>query len=341
MNIRSAKLDVLSIQRGLGLVELMIAMVIGLVLIGGVIQIFASNKQGYITHEALSRIQENGRYAMEIMSRNVRMAGFTGCAALDTAEPNIIANNPPQGGLTASTAVLGHEYNGSSWTPSYSGTPPSGAGGVVAGSDLINVNRGADCGAYLVGNMATDNANLQINDDNTCNFQADDVLIISDCASTDIFRASSVSSGASKITIAHANNVNTSNRLSKAYGEDARIFKLSTYDYYVALNASSEPSLYVREDNVESELVEGVEDMQITYGLDTDGDRAVDSYVDADASGLDWSEVVSVRIQLGLRSISDNIAINSSTYSFNGANETNRRLRKNMRATIGVRNRLP
>ena len=216
-------------QRGLSLVELMVAMVIGLLLIGGVIQIFASNKQGYLTHQALSRVQENGRYAMEILSRNVRMAGFTGCAALDVVEPNIVANDPPAGGLTASTAVLGYEYDGNSWDPTYTEAP----GGVIANTDLVNVNRGSDCGAYLVGNMTTDQAKIQINTDNTCNFQANDVIIISDCASTDIFRASSVEPESGNIAIGHetTNNMNTTNRLSKAYGEDARIFKLSSYDY--------------------------------------------------------------------------------------------------------------
>lgn len=327
-------------QRGLSLVEMMVAMVIGLLLIGGVIQIFASNKQGYLTHEALSRIQENGRYAMEIMSRNVRMAGFTGCAALDTVEPNVIANNPPAGGLRASTAVLGYEYDGSSWDPAYTGAPS----GVVANTDLVTVNRGADCGAYLVGNMTAVNANIQINADNICNFQANDVIIISDCSSTDIFRASSVSSdsGSGRVTIAHANNQNSSNRLSKPYGTDARIFKLSTYDYYVKLNASNppQPTLYVREDGTESELVEGVEDMQISYGVDTTGDRAADSYVDADAV-TDWGDVASVRVALGLRSINDYVALTETSYSFNGVNVTNRHLRKAMSATIGVRNRLP
>ena len=202
-------------QRGISLVELMVAMVIGLILIAGVVKIFASNKQGYRTHEAMSRIQENGRYAMEILARNVRMAGFMGCGNLDTIEPNVIANNPPSGGLSASNAVRGYEYDGSNWSPSFNGTAPTG---VVAGTDVITVSRGGDCGAYLVGNMLVDNANIQLNPDNTCNFQAGDVVIISDCVSTDIFRATSVSGGAtSKITIAHANNMNTTNRLSKAY----------------------------------------------------------------------------------------------------------------------------
>lgn len=324
-------------QRGISLVELMVAMVIGLILIAGVVKIFASNKQGYRTHEAMSRIQENGRYAMEILARNVRMAGFMGCGNLDTIEPNVIANNPPSGGLSASNAVRGYEYDGSNWSPSFNGTAPTG---VVANTDVITVDRGGDCGAYLVGNMLVDNANIQLNPDNTCNFQAGDVVIISDCASTDIFRATNVSLGASKITIAHANSQNTTNRLSKAYNTDARVYKYNAYDYYIKENAANEPALYVRENGTESELVEGVENLQLEYGSDTDGDRSADSYAAAD-SVADWSKITSVRADITLRSLNDNVAVSSKTYSYDGANITNKRLRKDMASTIGLRNRIP
>jgi len=351
MNGRIKEANLSMTQQGLALVELMVAMVIGLMLIGGVIQIFASNKQGYMTHEALSRLQENGRYAMEILSRNVRMAGFTGCAALDTWDPKVIATDatsipaePPMVDLDTSSALRGYEVSGGSWNPSYVGADALTAPGtvsspVVNGADVISVNRGADCVAYLGANMANRDDDITLNAGNSCNFQDGDVLIISDCTSTDIFRVSSWDGTNNQIE--HDSTENSENgRLSKAYGSGARVFKLSTYDYYIKLNANSEPSLYVREDGVESELVEGVEDMTIVYGIDTSGDRAVDSYVAA-ASVTDWGEVASVRVELGLRSLNDNIALNSTTYNFDGASVTNRYLRRNMQTTIGIRNRLP
>jgi len=65
-------------QLGLTLVELMIAMVIGLVLVGGVIQIFAANNQTYRVTENMSRVQENGRFALDNLGRIIRLAGFKG-----------------------------------------------------------------------------------------------------------------------------------------------------------------------------------------------------------------------------------------------------------------------
>jgi type IV pilus assembly protein PilW len=72
-------------QRGLSLIEILVSLMISLFLIAGVIQLFISSKQTYRSYDALSRLQENGRFALEAMSRDVRMAGFTGCPRVNPA----------------------------------------------------------------------------------------------------------------------------------------------------------------------------------------------------------------------------------------------------------------
>ena len=74
-------------QSGLTLVELMIALVIGLVLIGGVIQIFVANNQTYRVTDNMSRLQENGRFALDALSRSIRIAGFKDNAVLNLTAP--------------------------------------------------------------------------------------------------------------------------------------------------------------------------------------------------------------------------------------------------------------
>lgn len=64
-------------QLGLSLIELMVAMTIGLFLVAVVGSLFVSAKQMYRTQDNLARLQENGRYAMDILGRNVRDAGYT------------------------------------------------------------------------------------------------------------------------------------------------------------------------------------------------------------------------------------------------------------------------
>lgn len=73
-------------QLGLSLVELMVALVLGLVLMTGIIQVFLSSRQTYTTNEAMARMQENGRFALEFISRSARLAGY--------AEPIYIGEKP-------------------------------------------------------------------------------------------------------------------------------------------------------------------------------------------------------------------------------------------------------
>jgi type IV pilus assembly protein PilW len=71
-------------QRGVSLIELMIALVIGLILLGGLIQIYLSTKQSYNAQEQLARMQESGRFAMDVITRDLRRSGYWG-GNVDTA----------------------------------------------------------------------------------------------------------------------------------------------------------------------------------------------------------------------------------------------------------------
>ena len=66
-------------QQGLSLVELMIAITLGLVLSAAVIQVFMASRSSYRVQESLSLIQESARFAMDYIGREVRMAGYMGC----------------------------------------------------------------------------------------------------------------------------------------------------------------------------------------------------------------------------------------------------------------------
>ena len=51
-----------------------------------------------------------------------------------------------------------------------------------------------------------------------------------------------------------------------------------------------------------NELVEGVENMDIVYGIDNDGDTQVDQYSDASAVA-NWDDVVSVKVSLTINEV--------------------------------------
>jgi type IV pilus assembly protein PilW len=66
------------LQLGVSLIELMIALVVGLLLLGGLIQVYLSSKQSYNAQEQLARMQEGGRFAMDLITRDLRRSGFWG-----------------------------------------------------------------------------------------------------------------------------------------------------------------------------------------------------------------------------------------------------------------------
>ncbi len=75
-------------EKGFGLVEVMIAVTLGIVVVLGITQIFASAKQSYLTQDATSRLQEDARYVLSRMVQDIRMAGMFGClpvSALDSS----------------------------------------------------------------------------------------------------------------------------------------------------------------------------------------------------------------------------------------------------------------
>jgi len=339
-------------QRGMTLIEIMISLLIGAFLIGGIIQIFVNTKQTYRMQENLSRMQENGRFAMEFLTKDIRIAGYQGCANLSSITPNVIVQvaspnpNPLPSSLTGGVgkAVSGTNNVAIDWDASACGASDA----CIANTDVLTIHTSGPCGGTLTGNMGVVNANIQIDAINTCDIEAYDILMLADCSSVDIFVATSSSLGSGKETIAHASNQNSSNNLSKTYGTDAEILKYSSFSYFIRTGASGAPSLW-RLNTAQNtggtnpvELIEGIENMQTLYGEDVTNDQSVDYYVSANQV-VNMENVISLKITLLVQSMVDNLTSEPRAYTYNGTTitPTDNRLRRVFSSTIAVRNRLP
>jgi len=354
-------------QSGLTLVELMIAVVLGLLLVAGVIQIFVSNKQTYRVTEAHSRLQDNARFTLEVLSKDVRSAGYSGCRAIENMNVTTIANAPIPAVMTANTIVTGNESTTiASWSPALSGS----LGTVVGGTDVITLQSGTGCGANLIGNVGSSNANIQVFAPNTCSLAAGDVLMIADCEDAHIFRATNVSNAAGQQTVAHANNSNEANHFCKSYpslphagacntgeaklyGYDAELFKFVAVTYFIRLGTNGDPALWKFDHTAgvsatnPVELVEGIENMQIEYGVDTNDDDIVDRYSnaqvvsDANAGVGEWDKVVSARISLLAQTLEQNLTTVDQNVTYNAGIVTGEgRIRRVFTTTVGIRNRV-
>lgn len=305
-------------SRGYTLVELMVSLVIGLFLLGGVLAVFLASRSTYKFDEALARIQENGRYSMNFLADDIRMAGSMGCISSHVPPVNIanIVLNPKASEILDPAGIRGYRYACSGactgalteWSPPLPADYFPAGGTPQQGSDVLIVQYVLRLGTHLTGNTVPSNANIQVQSAAplTAQIAARDVLVVSDCQFADVFKATGVSSSSGKVTIAHATSNNTQSQLMHTYDDRAELSKLVSRSYYVAQGARGEPSLYRNElgNNgamTVTELAEGVEVMRLLFGADTDGDKVANTYAEPGAVG-DWRAVVGVRMGVVMRS---------------------------------------
>jgi type IV pilus assembly protein PilW len=129
-------------QRGLSMIELMVAMTISAILLLGVSMIFVSNKKTYQTQDALSGVQEAGRFALMFLSEPIQMAGYTGCGNLELI-PAVDIRKTANQDIELSSATRGFESR-TDLVNALSATYPSGTWGTVAsnwvaGTDILSL----------------------------------------------------------------------------------------------------------------------------------------------------------------------------------------------------------
>lgn len=336
-------------QKGFTLIEIMIALIIGLFLTAGAAQIFIGTKQTNRTQENLSRMQENARFAMYFLTEDIRNAGFDGGACgrgkiLANAINHIDSTDPEYQFDT-------REVNGQALFSSLSGAVFGVNDAGINGSDSITIRslQSFGSGAPLRAPYpATPAANLKILAADAGNLSAGDIMLVTDCKFSDIFQ---IVNNPSAGTLTHSvggsvspgNDVNT---LSAAYGPNARVYRLSSdtgipATTYSIANSGAPPVPGLTPDT--QQLVPDIENMQILYGQRTDAGDTY--YVPAGTPGLEMNEVVSVRVSLLVRSQDDFVATNAANYFYNGvtvsgAGISDSRLRKVYTSTIAIRNRL-
>lgn len=337
-------------QRGMTLIEILIAMVLGIFLLGGVIGIFINSKQTYRMQESLSRLQENSRFAVDFISRDIRQAGFFGCFRTTTGTIENNLNTPTNVAWDLSNPVTGFDNVAASFTT---------FANVVVGTDVIIV-RGALGGSTPLVTPFTNAAQAFVapsfdDDCTTPGCHIGEILMVADCDKASLFQATNTQVTGGKLNIVHSNSSftpgNVSSTLTKTYGQGAEIVRIATYGYYIRQNASGINTLYrsrldltgTTVNLTAEEMIEGIEDMQILYGEDTNNDGSANYYVPAETTGLNMDQVVSVRINLLAQTINDNIASRTGiNYTFNGTTTAapDKRLRQVSTFTIALRNRL-
>lgn len=357
----------------------MIALVIGAALLAIVVRVVSGTLATYRSDEYLARLQENARYALERIDFDGRMTGFSGCARsinnlLNTSsaayEPTLYdllplnVGDPPR-------SVSGWEYDTTGDGDNYTiaTLDPSGVALnkwsdrdgndlvddlrdlVVPGTDVLVLKHAEQVLSIgAVGNTPANAASITLSGASGVNQDA--LVLVTDCQGSDLFqnRAANNASTLSRGSGGSPGNVSPSTNLSHAYGPDMEIYTFAVVVYYVGRGASGEPALFRRSyagggaGNTQ-EVVEGVENLQVVYGEDTDGDSLADVYQPA-TTVASWGSVVALRVGLLLRTVESGRQENDArTYGLLGTTVTPRaadarRHRRVFTTTIALRNRV-
>lgn len=337
---------------GMSLIELMIAILIGSFLIIGLIQVFSASREAYRLSEGLARVQENGRFAMDYLQRDIRMIGHLGCvndqSRLQAVADTFRSHFTSGGTLDFAASVQGYE-----------GPPPAALNlspEPLAGSDSIVLRFLSGTGVPVT---ELDPAARTIEVDAT----KWDVLTqggvaspalfgIADCAYADIFPASATATG---LVTAPA-TVDLDRYGASPEGGPAVLYRAEAIVYYIGEGTGGMPSLFRARINAggstSEELVEGVENMQLRYGMDRSTDVARPSgYIASegtatvvDAAPNGWRRVGQVQVGLLLSSPNPASATQAvvapTLLGAAPAIPDDRHYRSAYQSTIALRNRL-
>ena len=284
---------------GLSLIEMMVAVLIASFLIFGLLQVFTASKAAYQTAEGMARVQENARFAMDFLQRDIRMAGHFGCVndqahwVKEEGDPVLnVGGGVISGGgapLDFSVSIEGYEAPGSGPTSSLTlggaWAAPTGVPTLtptpVGGSDVLVLRYFAPEGVP-VDTIAAAGSGESVGFDEarwrsltSDGVAAPSVYGVSDCTHANVFTGS----GSAGAVLAGAGN-DLAGRYTPAPTGQTMLYRADAIAYYVGINDQGNPALY-RARAVAGgaggafgggeELVEGIQSLQLLYGQD---DRA-------------------------------------------------------------------
>lgn len=350
-------------QGGLSLVELMIALLLSALLTLAVAQLYLSNRQTWSVNEATSRLQESARILRTLLDRELRMVGYRGCLGNH--------KTPPENSLNTATHLLNDVAVSIQGWDNVSDTPSALAGTLnpvpASGTDVLLIRTVLGQPLRLSAET-TSNAVITESPGPTLagacpdgsarrsGLCVNDIVLISDCEKARYFQITGITPQAGNpsatppeppsLSLAHQAGSDPGNATTDWGGDAATRFEAGAevvptgaVVYYLATDDGL-TGLYrkVNQQNAEL-LIPYLENLQVTYGTDTDGNGQADTYAAA-SSGLNWDRVISVRIEALLRSEQEVLPVPQS-YRFNGTDFTpdDTFMRLPVTLTVQLRNR--
>ncbi|WP_048307094.1 hypothetical protein [Halomonas sp. PR-M31] len=251
-------------QAGVGLVELMISLVLGLLILALAMQMFLGSRASQSSQQALSYLQESARYVSFRLQPLMRNIGYAGCTSV---QPISIASSVDSQyrllpSISTKKAVQdGIDYWELDWVyADKESEVPLAAAMKTSVSEL-------DIGADSSGVFLDKNGKV-----------IEKIALISDCNTADVFQIENDTIPGSRIK--------PDGKLSRAYGQigsaASHVYPIKAWRLFLGeQQGSGTTALFI--DRVEAvssfkreELVAGVSDLAISFGVDTNDDGSID-----------------------------------------------------------------
>ncbi len=318
-------------QAGFSLVELMIASLIGIFIMGGALSVHISNKESFIIQDATSYTQKNARFLINRFNNKVSEAGYSGFFPSYIAKPDDI-NSPVADTLnnTITNSILWDITKPVYGYDNISTSSLLGITDIVSGTDVLMLKSMTDETRIISQTLNT----LTLS--GTAAFNTADILIATDINNAAIFQISTVDTATPNQTAvtlytgASPAPGNTALPILSHFGNDAEVGRLQTLIYFLKPGSNDRNSLYEGKLTTSAdaapevsltEMIPNVENIQFIYGVDSNEDEIIDTYQDAATitSNNEWNKVTSVGVALLISSDSANVDINNNSYTFDAS----------------------
>lgn len=284
---------------GFSLVELMIAMVLGLLVAEGIYVLFAAAGKVNATQTALSRLQENGRIAIELIADDLRSAGRMACGSsspplvfVDSLADHIAGRpadaHAPDGQVDGTPYALdrgiflgGSTCAGKSCSPAVVGVPRAGlgVGDRIPGTDVLTIRRlqGDGVPAAGAGQVCADGKIVSVDVRGSGGkamldgFKASHLALLAGCTQAQIFQVGLQGDAVQPVSARlGAPACSAADAQTQLFDLDAQ---LQTSVYYLQLAADDKQAgrkiatLMRSTNGIAGEIVQGVERLDLRYSL--------------------------------------------------------------------------
>ena len=288
-------------ERGLSLIELMVAMAIGAVLIFGATDVYINSRNSYGVNENVTRLQETARYAMSVIEPDVRMSNFWGLLKGAGAVTNQAAQTAAPGAVATGAAI---NICGNNFAIDLGNNLQGDNNGGVANGIWLSATRQPGCNTLF--DLDTNTGALWT----TTAVTTADTLTVRRAS---VIRNAALTANVLELcTTRISGRVQSDTATACSAWPAGMISNLIVDAYYVDRNSLQQAGLpALRRKTLDSsgtlrfvdqEIIAGVEDMQVQFGIDPFGNTGVATrYVNPDAVP-GTAQIVAVRVWLLVRS---------------------------------------